>query len=52
MRDKQDAVVPFSEALATFEAWDNARLLVLCDGYGYHYRLMKTRMWCGRWRSL
>lgn len=40
VHDKQDAVVPFSEALATFEAWDNARLLA-CDGYG-HYRLMKN----------
>lgn len=40
VHDTQDAVVPFSEARATFEAWDNARLLA-SKGYG-HYRLMKN----------
>lgn len=40
VHDKQDAVVPFSEAMATFEAWDNASLLIT-DGLG-HYRLMKN----------
>lgn len=39
VHDKADAVVPFSEAQATFEAWDNASLLAT-EGYG-HYRLMK-----------
>jgi pimeloyl-ACP methyl ester carboxylesterase len=39
VHDEQDQVVPFSEAKAIFEAWDNASLLV-CNGLG-HYRLMK-----------
>ena len=40
VHDRQDAVVPFTEAKATFDAWDNASMLVT-DGYG-HYRLMKN----------
>ncbi len=40
VHDKQDAVAPFSEAMAAFEAWDNASLLIT-DGQG-HYRLMKN----------
>lgn len=37
---RQDAVVPFTEAKATFDAWDNTSMLVV-NGYG-HYRLMKN----------
>ncbi|MCO6475315.1 MAG: alpha/beta hydrolase [Phaeodactylibacter sp.] len=40
VHDPKDAIVPFSEAQATFNAWDNASLLV-AEGYG-HYRLMKN----------
>ncbi len=40
VHDSKDAIVPFSEAQATFNAWDNASLLV-AEGYG-HYRLMKN----------
>jgi pimeloyl-ACP methyl ester carboxylesterase len=40
VHDKQDPVVPFSEAQTTFDEWDNANLLVV-DGIG-HYRLMKN----------
>jgi pimeloyl-ACP methyl ester carboxylesterase len=40
VHDDEDAIVPFSEARAVFEAWDNADLLV-ATGYG-HYRLMKN----------
>ena len=39
VHDKQDAVVPFAEGMATFEAWDNASMLA-SDGLG-HYLLMK-----------
>lgn len=40
VHDKQDPVVPFSEAQTTFDQWDNANLLIV-DGIG-HYRLMKN----------
>ncbi|MCB0586899.1 MAG: alpha/beta hydrolase [Phaeodactylibacter sp.] len=40
IHDKKDDIVPFSEAQSTFEAWENANLLVT-EGCG-HYRLMKN----------
>jgi pimeloyl-ACP methyl ester carboxylesterase len=39
VHDKQDQVVPLSEAQAIFDSWNNASLLI-SDGLG-HYRLMK-----------
>ncbi|MBV6652675.1 MAG: alpha/beta hydrolase [Mameliella sp.] len=40
VHDESDAVVSIDEARSTFEAWDNAELLI-SKGYG-HYRLMKN----------
>ncbi|MEZ5043360.1 MAG: alpha/beta hydrolase [Saprospiraceae bacterium] len=40
VHDEEDLVVPVSEALAIFESWENAELL-LSKGYG-HYRITKN----------